>query len=191
MCLAFPNSEYYQRVRLPVQHLVCSDVASFARHTQIAEADLRPNRISRVPDHIVFKACCASTTPPESPETLPKRSPTVVFPERDPVDLRIISLRGSISFTCVTACLSLCLRLPDFVTSARLRLDSWWLVRPSRVEVTSTRYAELDSAHPFWPKGTATFWPVISVCRSYGAHLQEQRHCKARVRDLRLVQRKA
>ena len=101
----------------------------------------RPGGISRVPDLSISRHTMP-TTPSGSPVTLPIRSPTIAFRQGDVVGPGAFELRGSLSFTFVTVCLSLCLRLvaeawPAYfaaltasVTGSNPRLNSWWLVRP-------------------------------------------------------------
>ena len=68
-----------------------------------------------------------SLTPPQSPATI-ARCGGLLLPSRhyDPVGLRFNTFTRLNSFTCVTACSSLCLRLAHVVTFMSPRLDSRW-----------------------------------------------------------------
>ena len=71
MYAAFPRSEYYQRIRLPLQHLPFSGIIHFVRHTR--SALLRTKTTVDLPGPLMLPSPnvpCA-LTPPQSPATSP------------------------------------------------------------------------------------------------------------------------
>ena len=96
----------------------------FGLHTRVAS---RLRWISQVPLCFHFQSCHALRPRRGLQQPSPIcRLLTIAFQVFDLVGPRIILTRLN-RFTCITARLSLCLRLTHVVTSTRSRLDSWWI----------------------------------------------------------------
>lgn len=96
----------------------------FSLHTRISS---RPRWISQVPQCFHFHSCHALRPRRGLQQPSPAyRLLTIAFQVFDLVGPRTILTRLN-RFTCITARMSLCLRLAHVVTSTRSRLDSWWM----------------------------------------------------------------
>ena len=93
MWLAFPTSEYYQRVRLPPRHPPSCGRSFQSAYSALAKTVAGLPGSSTLP----FPTMPCSPTPPGSPTTLPYRLPTVAFQAYDPVGPRFRNSRGSIA----------------------------------------------------------------------------------------------
>ena len=102
--VAFPRSEYYQRIRLPLQHLPFSGMfhsSSILRSFPLrAETTVDLSGSSMLP----FPNVPCSLTPPQSPATSPFAVYLLVPPSHyDAVGLRFTIITRLNRFTCVTA----------------------------------------------------------------------------------------
>jgi hypothetical protein len=70
MYAAFPRSEYYQRIRLPLQRLPFSGMIHIVRHTPPTEGAGRDHSGSLRFLDTSFSERAVPTTPPQSPATL-------------------------------------------------------------------------------------------------------------------------
>lgn len=124
---AFPRSEYYQRIRLPLQRLPFSGIIHFVRHTRCASAahqDLSGSL--RFLDTSFYERAVRSDPAAVSSHLALDGDLLVPSSHYDSVGLRMIYLTRLIRFTFVTARALLCLRLAHVVTSMSPRLDSRW-----------------------------------------------------------------
>jgi hypothetical protein len=125
MYAAFPRSEYYQRIRLPLQRLPFSGMIHIVRHTQPTEGAGQDHSGSLRFLDTSFSERAVPTTPPQSPATLPF-AVCLLLPSShyNAVGLRVYIFTRLNGFTFVTARSSLCLRLAHVVTLMSPRLDS-------------------------------------------------------------------
>src|SRR5215469_11538459 len=118
MCAAFPHSEYYQRIRLPLQHLPFSGSIHIVRHTRSALSADRDH--SGSPRSL--GASLSERAVLSDPAAVSGHLATCGVPTGACQPLRycrpaVKYLTRLNSFTFVTARASLCLRLVRFVTS--------------------------------------------------------------------------
>lgn len=104
MCAAFPRSEYYQRIRLPLQRLPFSGMihsSSILRSFPLrAETTVDLSGSSMLP----FPNVPCSLTPPQSPATFASCGDLLLPSSHyDAVGLRFIIITRLNRFTCVTA----------------------------------------------------------------------------------------
>ena len=124
---AFPRSEYYQRIRLPLQRLPFSGIIHFVRHTRCASAahqDLSGSL--RFLDTSFYERAVRSDPAAVSSHLALDGDLLVPSSHYNSVGLRMIYLTRLIRFTFVTARALLCLRLAHVVTSMSPRLNSQW-----------------------------------------------------------------
>ena len=124
---AFPRSEYYQRIRLPLQRLPFSGIIHFVRHTRCASGahqDLSGSL--RFLDTSFYERAVRSDPAAVSSHLALDGDLLVPSSHYDSVGLRMIYLTRLTRFTFVTARALLCLRLAHVVTSMSPRLDSRW-----------------------------------------------------------------
>ena len=127
MYAAFPRSEYYQRIRLPLQLLPFSGMFHVVRHTQCISAMHQDHNGSlRFLDASVSARAVRSDPAAVSSHLALDGDLLLPSSHYDPVGLRIVTFTRLIRFTYVTARASLCLRLTHVVTSMSPRLDSRW-----------------------------------------------------------------
>jgi hypothetical protein len=108
MCAAFLHSEYYQRIRLPLQRLPFSGMfhsSSILRSFPLrAETTVDLSGSSMLP----FPNVPCSLTPPQSPVTIASCGDLLLpSSQYDSLGLRFIIITRLNRFTCVTTCSSL------------------------------------------------------------------------------------
>ena len=127
MYAAFPRSEYYQRIRLPLQRLPFSGMIPFVRHTRCASAAHRDHTGSlRFLDTSFYERAVRPDPAAVSSHLALNGDLLVPSSHHDAVGLRMILLNEAEPLHFVTARALLCLRLAHVVTSMSPRLNSRW-----------------------------------------------------------------